>query len=67
MWGRIVGLAFFKIFLPLDIPASWVNFEYQLEHVASYIREVTEAAPEIYGNGYHLVCHSQGTLLFCLS
>ncbi len=44
-------------------PNSWVQLNYQVEHIAEAIRAHVAREPDAYADGYHLVCHSQGALI----
>lgn len=44
-------------------PTSWVQLNYQVEHIASTINDIVSASPDDFKDGYHLVCHSQGALI----
>ncbi|GMH63888.1 hypothetical protein TrST_g9273 [Triparma strigata] len=44
-------------------PTSWVQLNYQVEHIASSINDIVSASPDEFKDGYHLVCHSQGALI----
>lgn len=36
---------------------------YQVSGIIRFISNMTNAQPELFGQGYHLLCHSQGALL----
>jgi pimeloyl-ACP methyl ester carboxylesterase len=42
---------------------SYVSLREQVNGIIRFISNITDAQPQVYGQGYHLVCHSQGALL----
>lgn len=44
-------------------PGSWVPLNKQVMDIAEFIRDTASSNTTLYGDGYHLVCHSQGGLI----
>jgi palmitoyl-protein thioesterase len=54
------------VFVPLpvfEVVRSYVSLREQVDGIIRFISNITNSQPEVYGQGYHLVCHSQGALL----
>jgi hypothetical protein len=50
--------------LPLfEVVDSYVSLRKQVDGIIRFISNISNSQPEVYGQGYHLVCHSQGALL----
>ena len=42
---------------------SYIALQLQVKGIIRFISNISSAQPEVYSQGYHLVCHSQGALL----
>ncbi len=50
--------------LPLfEVVDSYVSLRKQVDGIIRFISNISNSQPQVYGQGYHLVCHSQGALL----
>ena len=51
-----------------EVVDSYVALRQQVNGIIRFISNMSSSQPEIFGQGYHLVCHSQGALLCrCIS
>lgn len=46
-----------------EVVDSYVSLREQVNGIIRFISNVSNSQPDVYAQGYHLVCHSQGALL----